>query len=62
VSSETRKERGRTREIYADGKNADGAGAAFGGVELVNERLRLHGDTFFVLDLSDLSMSASVIA
>src|SRR6266481_3580054 len=43
------KERGAVRgEIHAHGKNADGAGAAFGGVELVNERLRLHGDTFFV--------------
>src|SRR5258708_18135273 len=43
------KERGAVRgEIHAHGKNADGAGATFGGVEFINERLRLHGDTLFV--------------
>src|SRR5258708_38740168 len=43
------KERGAVRgEIHADGKNAGGAGAALGGVEFINERLRLGGESFFV--------------
>src|SRR5258707_1656662 len=43
------KERGAVRgEIHADGKNPGGAGAAFVGVEFINERLRLGGESFFV--------------